>query len=60
MFGRDLDRMMQMWAELLGEIEGSPHLCAPQRAPLFPRRKSIGNVEDRDERHCSQRRPSRY
>ena len=48
MFGRDLDRMMQMWAELLGEIEMMP-ISAPQKTQLFPRRKSIGNIEDRDE-----------
>jgi len=48
MFGRDLDRMMQMWAELLNEIETMP-ISAPQKAQLFPRRKSIANVEDRDE-----------
>jgi len=48
MFGRDLDRMMQMWAELLGEIEMMP-ISAPQKNQLFPRRKSIGNIEDRDE-----------
>jgi len=48
MFGRDLDRMMQMWAELLGEIEMMP-ISAPQKAHLFPRRNSIGNIEDRDE-----------
>jgi HSP20 family protein len=40
--------MMQMWAELLGEIEMVP-ISVPQKAHLFPRRKSIGNVEDRDE-----------
>ena len=48
MFGRDLDRMMQMWAELLGEIEMMP-ISAPQKNQLFPRRKIIANVEDRDE-----------
>ena len=48
MFGRDLDRMMQMWAELLGEIEAMP-ISVPQKAQLFPRQKSIGNIEDRDE-----------
>ncbi len=48
MFGRDLDRMMQMWAELLGEIEMMP-ISAPQKTQLFPRRKIIANVEDRDE-----------
>ena len=48
MFGRALDRMMQMWAELLGEIEAMP-ISAPQKAHLFPRRNSIGNIEDRDE-----------
>ena len=48
MFGRDLDRMMQMWAELLNEFETMP-ISAPQKAQLFPRRKSIANVEDRDE-----------
>ena len=48
MFGRDLDRMMQMWAELLGEIEAMP-ISVPQKAQLFPRRREIGTVEDRDE-----------
>jgi len=47
MLGRDLDRMMQMWAELLGEIEGLP-ISVPQKAELFPRQRSVGSVEDRD------------
>ena len=48
MFGRDLDRMMQMWAELLGEIEAMP-ISEPQKNQLFSRRRSVGNVEDRGE-----------
>ena len=50
MFGRDLDRMMQMWAELLGEIEGSPlQNTMWERVPDTLRRPRIGTVEDRDE-----------
>ena len=50
MFGRDLDRMMQMWAELLGEIEGSPMQQSMwERVPDRMKRPKIGTVEDRDE-----------
>ena len=50
MFGRDLDRMMQMWAELLGEIEGLPvHNNMWEKVPNKTRRREIGTVEDRDE-----------
>jgi HSP20 family molecular chaperone IbpA len=50
MFGRDLDRMMQMWAELLGEIENSPmQHNIWERVPDRMKRPKIGTVEDRDE-----------
>ena len=49
MFGRDAERMMQMWVDLLNEIEGSP-LRNPmwERVPDSMKRKQIGSVEDRD------------
>ena len=49
MFGRDAERMMQMWVELLNEIEGSP-LRNPmwERVPDSIKRQQIGSVEDRD------------
>ena len=49
MFGRDAERMMQMWVDLLNEIEGSP-LRNPmwERVPDSIKRKQIGSVEDRD------------
>ena len=44
MFGRDAERMMDMWMGLLNEIErGVP------RGPIGERRRQIGTVEDRDE-----------
>ena len=50
MFGRDLDRMMQMWAELLGEIEGSPmQQSIWERVPDRMKLPKVGTVEDRDE-----------
>ena len=50
MFGRDAERMMQMWVDLLNEIEGSP-LRNPmwERVPDSMKRQQIGSVEDRDE-----------
>jgi HSP20 family molecular chaperone IbpA len=49
MFGRDTERMMQMWADLLNEIEGSP-LRNPmwERVPDRIKRQQVGSVEDRD------------
>jgi len=49
MFGRDAERMMQMWVDLLNEIEGSP-LRNPmwERVPDSMKRQQIGSVEDRD------------
>ena len=49
MFGRDTERMMQMWVDLLNEIEGHP-LRNPmwERVPDSFKRKQIGSVEDRD------------
>ena len=49
MFGRDAERMMQMWVDLLNEIEGHP-LRNPmwERVPDSMKRKQIGSVEDRD------------
>ena len=49
MFGRDTERMMQMWVDLLNEIEGHP-LRNPmwERVPDSMKRKQIGSVEDRD------------
>ena len=49
MFGRDAERMMQMWVDLLNEIEGSP-LRNPmwERVPDSMKHQSIGSVEDRD------------
>ena len=50
MIGRDLDRMMQMWAELLGEIESSPMQQSMwERVPDRMKRPKVGTVEDRDE-----------
>tara|TARA_R100000656_G_scaffold40041_2_gene33450 strand:+ start:78 stop:464 length:387 start_codon:yes stop_codon:yes gene_type:complete len=50
MFGRDLDRMMQMWAELLGEIESSPMQQSMwERVPDRMKLPKVGTVEDRDE-----------
>ena len=49
MFGRDAERMMQMWVDLLNEIEGSP-LRNPmwERVPDSMKRQRVGSVEDRD------------
>ena len=49
MFGRDSERMMQMWVDLLNEIEGHP-LRNPmwERVPDSMKRQQIGSVEDRD------------
>ena len=44
MFGRDAERMMDMWVDLLNEIER-----IPSKSRLFmQKRKEIGSVEDRD------------
>jgi len=49
MFGRDLDRMMQMWAELLGEIEDVPlRGNIWEKVPDKIRKRQIGTVEDRN------------
>ena len=49
MFGRDAERMMQMWVDLLSEIEGSPlHNPMWERVPDSIKRQQIGSVEDRD------------
>jgi HSP20 family protein len=49
MFGRDSERMMQMWVDLLNEIEGHP-LRNPmwERVPDSMKRQQIGSVEDKD------------
>ena len=44
MFGRDADRMMDMWVDLLNEIERIPS----KSRPFMQKRKEIGSVEDRD------------
>ena len=44
MFGRDAERMMDMWMGLLNELERS----VPQGS-FAERRRQIGTVEDRDE-----------
>jgi HSP20 family protein len=42
--------MMQMWAELLGEIEGSPmQQSIWERVPDRMKLPKVGTVEDRDE-----------
>ncbi len=46
MFGRDAERMMDMWMDLLNEIERIPTKI-PSR-PFMQKRKEIGSVEDRD------------
>ena len=44
MFGRDAERMMDMWMGLLNELERStPH------SNIGERRRNIGTVEDRNE-----------
>tara|TARA_R100001594_G_scaffold122183_1_gene158247 strand:+ start:884 stop:1255 length:372 start_codon:yes stop_codon:yes gene_type:complete len=45
MFGRDAERMMDMWLGLLDELERVP------RTARFPqqRRQQVGSVEDRDD-----------
>jgi HSP20 family protein len=48
MFGRDAERMMQMWVDLLNEIEGHPvRGNFMDRVP--DKRRRVGNVEDRDD-----------
>ena len=44
MFGRDAERMMDMWVDLLNEIERIPS----KSRPFMQKRKEIGSVEDRD------------
>ena len=44
MFGRDAERMMDMWMDLLNEIERIP----TKPRPFMQKRKEIGSVEDRD------------
>ena len=44
MFGRDAERMMDMWIDLLNEIERIPS----KSRPFMQKRKEIGSVEDRD------------
>ena len=44
MFGRDAERMMDMWMGLLEELERNTH-----HNSFAERRRQIGTVEDRDE-----------
>ena len=44
MFGRDAERMIDMWVDLLNEIERIPS----KSRPFMQKRKEIGSVEDRD------------
>ena len=44
MFGRDAERMMDMWVDLLNEIERIPS----KSRPFMQKSKEIGSVEDRD------------
>ena len=44
MWDRNADRMMDMWMDLLNQIEQADF----KRTPSFSKRRQVGSVEDRD------------